>query len=83
LVLQAKKGPIPEPLSPFHVILELAVTYELKAISLARAGSSELNVLDGDGVGGASLSQDELMGVFTSAPSSASECAYGAMVGYM
>ena len=79
-VLRSQDGPIPEPVSPFHVIMEIAVTYELKAAALAANGLSDPDDSLLPVVG---LSQAELMSVFDTLPNSAEQCSYAAAVAYM
>ncbi len=85
-MLRGKSGPVPEPLTPQHVIMELAVTYEMKAEHLSRAaGVDGFDITEGqelDTSSTSSLHSRDLMAVFDRAPTSASACAHAARVGF-
>ncbi len=69
-----------------HVIAEIGMTYELKAVALAQATgrTQDIDALFAEGSDPTrSASMDELMTLFDSAPSTATDCVHAATIAYM
>ena len=87
-VFRGKAGGLPEPLTPFHVLLELAVTCEMKALALAQAGGiapeAVTKALFDDSVGVTNASAFSVGDVvsFVPAPATISDCVAKAREGY-
>ena len=94
LVFRGKAGGLPEPLTPYHILLELAVTCEMKAAVLAEGSSVNVSTAllaadvpgagsaAGAGRGGGGGASDFVVSVFDSAPTTVEACVSRAREGY-
>ena len=88
LVFRGKAGGLPEPLSPFHILLELAVTCEMKALALCAASGtppaevSRAMYLDDTSRAAAASVVSSTAFNFDGAPATVDECVLKAREGY-
>jgi hypothetical protein len=89
VVFRGKAGGLPEPLTPYHILLELAVTCEMKAAFLAEGTgfnvSAALMVEEapaGGGSGSRAPSTEFAVSVFDAAPGTIDACIARAREGY-
>jgi hypothetical protein len=90
MLLQGKTGGLPEPLHPFHVLLELAMTCEMKAFSLEAAAKGGVDVAaalvtedpGGGGSSGGGVGSAAPPSVFDAAPDTVEACVRAAREGY-